>query len=114
VITAVLAEKRSVTEEARRYGVSRSWIYELLARHRIEGDTDFESRSRRPHTSRGPPRRPRPSWRCARAGSGPAQVMTPGRPPSPGTCPSADRPDHPWANEKPGPADHGSGLSPIS
>ncbi len=51
VITAVVVEKRSVTEVARSYGVSRSWIYELLARHRIEGEAAFEPRSRRPHTS---------------------------------------------------------------
>jgi transposase InsO family protein len=31
--------------------VSRSWIYELLARYRDEGETAFRSRSRRPHTS---------------------------------------------------------------
>ncbi len=33
------------------YGVSRSWLYELLARYRAEGDAAFEPRSRRPHTS---------------------------------------------------------------
>ena len=31
------------------YGVARSWIYELLARYRAEGDAAFEPRSRRPH-----------------------------------------------------------------
>lgn len=51
VITAVEVEGRTVTEVAQTYAVSRSWIYELLARYRAEGDTAFEPRSRRPHTS---------------------------------------------------------------
>ena len=51
VITAIELEGRSVTEVATTYRVSRSWIYELLARYRTEGDTAFEPRSRRPKTS---------------------------------------------------------------
>jgi transposase InsO family protein len=51
VITAVVVEKRPVREVAADYGVSRSWIYELLARYRDEGDAAFEPRSRRPRTS---------------------------------------------------------------
>src|ERR1700760_4459978 len=51
VITAVTVEKRPVSEVARTYGVARSWIYALLARHRAEGETAFEPRSRRPKTS---------------------------------------------------------------
>lgn len=51
VITAVVVEKRPVREVAAAYGVSRSWIYELVARYRAEGDTAFEPRSRRPRTS---------------------------------------------------------------
>jgi transposase InsO family protein len=50
VITAVVVEQRSPSEVARAYGVSRSWIYELVARYRIEGDAAFEPRSRRPRT----------------------------------------------------------------
>ena len=50
VITAVTVEKRPVSEVARSYGVARSWIYALLARHRAEGETAFEPRSRRPKT----------------------------------------------------------------
>jgi len=34
VITAVVVEKRPVARVAGDYGVSRSWIYELLARYR--------------------------------------------------------------------------------
>jgi hypothetical protein len=37
-------------EVAKAYGVSKSWLYELLARHRAEGDGAFEPRSRRPKT----------------------------------------------------------------
>jgi Helix-turn-helix domain len=51
VITAVVVEGRSPAEVAAGYGVSRSWVYELMARYRAEGDTAFEPRSRRPKTS---------------------------------------------------------------
>jgi transposase InsO family protein len=51
VITAVIADKRPVSEVARTYGVARSWVYALLARYREEGEAAFEPRSRRPHTS---------------------------------------------------------------
>jgi transposase InsO family protein len=50
VITAVVAEKRRVRDVAAQYGVSRSWLYELLARYRREGDAVFEPRSRRPRS----------------------------------------------------------------
>src|ERR1700749_654908 len=51
VITAVTVEKRPVSEVARTYGVARSWIYALLARHREEGEAAYEPRSRPPATS---------------------------------------------------------------
>jgi transposase InsO family protein len=51
VITAVILEKRPVAEVARDYGVARSWIHELLARYREEGEAAFEPHSRRPHTT---------------------------------------------------------------
>ena len=51
VITAVVLEQRPVPEVVAEYGVSRSWIYELLARYRAEGEAAFEPRSRRPLTS---------------------------------------------------------------
>ena len=51
VITAVLVEKRTVAEVVAEYGVARSWLYELLARDRAEGEAAFEPRSRRPKTS---------------------------------------------------------------
>src|SRR4051794_2017214 len=50
-ITAIKVEGRSPAEVIAAYGVSRSWLYELLARYRPEGDAAFEPRSRRPHTS---------------------------------------------------------------
>ena len=51
VIAAVVLENRTVAEVAATYGVSRSWVYELLTRYRSEGETAFEPRSRRPKTS---------------------------------------------------------------
>lgn len=51
MITAVVVEKRPVREVAADYGVSRSWVYELVARYRSEGDAAFEPRSRRPNRS---------------------------------------------------------------
>jgi transposase InsO family protein len=51
VITAVITEKRPVSEVASDYGVARSWVYALLARYQAEGEAAFEPRSRRPKTS---------------------------------------------------------------
>jgi transposase InsO family protein len=51
VITAIEVEGRTPAEVIAAYGVSRSWLYELLARYRAEGDAAFEPRSRRPHTA---------------------------------------------------------------
>lgn len=51
VITAVVTENRPVREVAVEYGVSRSWLYELLARYKREGEAIFEPRSRRPKTT---------------------------------------------------------------
>jgi transposase InsO family protein len=51
LITSVVVENRTVREVAKAYGVSLSWLYELLARYRREGEAVFEPRSRRPKTS---------------------------------------------------------------
>jgi transposase InsO family protein len=51
LITAMVVENRPVREVAATYGVSTSWLYELLARYRREGDAVFEPRSRRPDTN---------------------------------------------------------------
>jgi transposase InsO family protein len=56
VITAVVTEKRPVAHVAAEYGVSRSWLYELLARYRREGEAVFQPRSRRAkHTPNATP-----------------------------------------------------------
>jgi len=51
LITAMVVENRPVREVAATYGVSTSWLYELLARYRVEGEAVFEPRSRRPQTN---------------------------------------------------------------
>jgi transposase InsO family protein len=51
LVAAIEVEGRSVRAVAREHGVSTSWLYELLARHRQEGDGGLVARSRRPlHT----------------------------------------------------------------
>jgi transposase len=64
VITAVTLANRGVAEVCADYGVSRSWVYELLARYRTEGDAAFEPShdDRRPHQRR--PRRTWSAWCC--------------------------------------------------
>jgi transposase InsO family protein len=49
IITAVVVEGTRAAEVAATYGVARSWVYELVARYRADGDAAFEPRSRRPH-----------------------------------------------------------------
>jgi transposase InsO family protein len=51
IVLAVLEGGMSKSEAARRYGVSRRWVHELLARHTAEGEAGLEARSRRPHTN---------------------------------------------------------------
>ncbi len=51
VITAVVFEKRPIREVVAEYSVSRSWVYELVARYRDEGEIAFEPRSKRPLNS---------------------------------------------------------------
>lgn len=53
VITAVIVEKRPVAEVVTTYGVSRSWLYELPARYRDQGEAALEPRSRPPKNSPG-------------------------------------------------------------
>ena len=50
LITCVVVENRPVRDVAAQYGVCESWLYELLARYRAQGEAAFEPRSRRPHT----------------------------------------------------------------
>ena len=51
VINAVLVEGRSVAEVAAAHGLSRSWLYELLARYRAEGEEGLKPKSRQPRSS---------------------------------------------------------------
>jgi transposase InsO family protein len=50
LITSVVIENRPVRDVASQYGVSESWLYELLARYRAEGEAAFEPHTRRPHS----------------------------------------------------------------
>lgn len=51
IITAVVIEGRSQAEVGLDYGVSKGWVSKLVARYRVEGETAFEPRSRRPKSS---------------------------------------------------------------
>ncbi len=53
VVDAVVVEGRSPTEIARQHGISRAWLYQLLARYRAGGYPALEPRSRRPHSTPG-------------------------------------------------------------
>ncbi len=50
VVDAIVVEGRSPTEIARDHNISRTWIYELLARYRAGGYAALEPRSRRPRS----------------------------------------------------------------
>jgi transposase InsO family protein len=53
VVDAVVLEGRRPAEIAEQHGISRSWLYLLLARFRDGGYAALEPRSRRPHSSPG-------------------------------------------------------------
>ena len=55
LVEAVVLEGWSITELARGHGVSRFWIYKLLARYREGGYAALEPRSRRPKSCRTKP-----------------------------------------------------------
>jgi transposase InsO family protein len=48
LVTAVLVEGRSAREVAAAHGVSKTWVYELVARYRSQGERGLVARSRRP------------------------------------------------------------------
>lgn len=50
VVDAIVLEGRSPSELARSHHISRSWIYQLLARYRAGGYAALEPRSRRPRS----------------------------------------------------------------
>lgn len=51
LVTAVLVEGQSVRQVAKDHGVSKTWVYELVARYRAEGEAGLVPRSKRPHRS---------------------------------------------------------------
>lgn len=51
LITAAVVQNRPVREVDATYGDSTSWLYELLARYRREGEAVLEPCSRRPDTN---------------------------------------------------------------
>jgi transposase InsO family protein len=51
LVTAVLMEGQSVRQVARDHGVSKTWLYELLARYEAEGEAGLVPRSKRPKRS---------------------------------------------------------------
>jgi len=51
VINAVLVEGRTVTEVCQAHDISRSWLYELIARYREAGDAGLKPHSKRPRSS---------------------------------------------------------------
>ena len=51
LVEAVLLEGRSPTRLAREHVISRSWLFELLARYRQGGYPALEPKSRRPKSS---------------------------------------------------------------
>ena len=51
VINAVLVEGRTVKEVCEAHDISRSWLYELIARYRDLGDEGLQPQSKRPRSS---------------------------------------------------------------
>jgi transposase InsO family protein len=51
LVNAVLFEGQSVRTVATDHGVSKTWLYELIARYEAEGEPGLVARSRRPHHS---------------------------------------------------------------
>jgi hypothetical protein len=51
LIETHLRTKKPIAQLAEAHGVSRSWLYKLLARYRTHGPAGLEPRSRRPHRS---------------------------------------------------------------
>jgi transposase InsO family protein len=51
VINAVLVEGKSVKEVCAAHDISRSWLYELIARYRQDGHDGLKAQSKRPNSS---------------------------------------------------------------
>jgi transposase InsO family protein len=51
VVNAVVVEGRKVKEVCETHEISRSWLYELIARYREAGDDGLKAQSKRPRSS---------------------------------------------------------------
>ncbi len=51
IVLSVVHQGLSAAEAAARFGVSRQWVYQLLARYRTGGLDAVEPRSHRPRTN---------------------------------------------------------------
>jgi len=51
LVNAVLVEGRGAREVAAAHGVSKTWVYECLARFKADGEAGLAARSKRPHGS---------------------------------------------------------------
>ena len=51
IILSVIHRKLPVSQVAKQYGVTRAWVYKLLARYREEGRAASVPASRRPHSN---------------------------------------------------------------
>jgi transposase InsO family protein len=51
VVNAVLVEGQSVNDVCARHDISRSWLYELIARYREQGEEGLKAKSNRPESS---------------------------------------------------------------
>lgn len=51
IVLTVLEKQLSITDTAKRFNVSRTWVYELLRRHQLLGLQGLEPGSKKPHTN---------------------------------------------------------------
>ncbi len=51
IIQSIVQGRLTPAQAAEHFGVSRRWVYELMRRHRAQGDEGLEPRSRRPLSS---------------------------------------------------------------
>lgn len=51
LVESVVSHRFSVRATAAKFGVSKSWVSELVRRYRVEGDRAFEAGSTRPHSN---------------------------------------------------------------
>jgi hypothetical protein len=85
VITAVVLQRRSKSEVARDYGLSRYWVHQLVSRYHAEGAAAL-SHAPGARTTIGTRSAPRSKTRsCGYASRYPNRATTPAQPPSPNT-----------------------------